>query len=440
MKSIVLAKTILTYSILLPLLVMASNSAYAVQTKVENQAQLEPPVCPAEYVSAEVIIATTTNLDGKSRTINEYLEKMKTTFENDGRSVFIIEDHSDNTMNHNPNVKGGLDRQGYLDLMSCQQLLFFGVIEHANRYGLLLANGEQLTSDDISGAFGKGSSGAVLSSRAVFYFNTCNVFHGPFLEAMKETSAGTFVSSPVLIHREESEALMHCAIEKLLNGDETETAVNACEDRPEYVYVADGKQPLKRASPTDYDMQVYHGGAIDDAAISLPTFYNAPDFKENSGLFDTDYVPLSMDKGDHYMMMTGSDEQVSSIRIPENYLVEIFKDGFDAQTRLLLKPGDYNLGNLVDRHNGEDYNNALSSVRISRDLPVFLGTNYNNPNGAVILDFGYYTLNDLKSRGISNDSITEVHVPTNYVVILHKNHNFTGGFEIFETGVHRVSP
>lgn len=116
-----------------------------------------------------------------------------------------------------------------------------------------------------------------------------------------------------------------------------------------------------------------------------------------------------------------ANNDVSSIRVPEGYIVEMF-DGNNQTGTLLSKEADDSC--FVN----DSFNDKLTSVRVSKVVKevATLHQHCNYGGYGVALEVGDYTLNDLRALGVSNDDVSSVSVEPGYKVELFQHYNFTG--------------
>lgn len=115
-------------------------------------------------------------------------------------------------------------------------------------------------------------------------------------------------------------------------------------------------------------------------------------------------------------------DDISSIQVSSGYVVTIYEhDYFQGSTRILT-------ANTPD-FRYIDFNDKMSSVKISLINPNYGATLYQNTNYggyAISLPAGDYTLSQLNARGIGNDEISSLRVSSGYTVTVYENDNFTG--------------
>lgn len=75
-----------------------------------------------------------------------------------------------------------------------------------------------------------------------------------------------------------------------------------------------------------------------------------------------------------------------------------------------------------------DFNDKTSSLKIERIPVVYIDANYKG--AAVGLDVGSYSVSDLVAKGIPNDSISSLKVPSGYKVTLYEHGDFRGATKV----------
>ncbi|VUD52924.1 Development-specific protein S [Thalassocella blandensis] len=115
------------------------------------------------------------------------------------------------------------------------------------------------------------------------------------------------------------------------------------------------------------------------------------------------------------------DNDISSVRVPEGYIIEMFNGNNQTGTVVSKDSDDTCLVN-------DNFNDQLTSVRVSKEntevATLFQHCNYGGYG--VALEVGEYTLADLQAMGISNDDVSSLSVSAGYKVELFQHYNFTG--------------
>lgn len=112
---------------------------------------------------------------------------------------------------------------------------------------------------------------------------------------------------------------------------------------------------------------------------------------------------------------------VSSVRVPEGYTIEMFNNDNYSGTVVTKTADDDCLVN-------DSFNDQLTSIIVTKE-PVEVATLYQHCNFGgygIALEPGRYTLADLRSLGLSNDDVSSVSVAAGYKIELYQHDNFGG--------------
>ncbi|VUD59395.1 Protease 1 [Thalassocella blandensis] len=116
-----------------------------------------------------------------------------------------------------------------------------------------------------------------------------------------------------------------------------------------------------------------------------------------------------------------NDNDVSSLKVSENYAIEMYSGNNYSGTMVAKDSDDSCLVN-------DNFNDQLTSVIVTK-IPKEVVTLYQhcNYNGyAVALEEGRYTLSELMAFGLSNDDVSSLQVVPGYKIDLYQHDNFAG--------------
>jgi MAC/Perforin domain len=187
-----------------------------------------------------------------------------------------------------------------------------------------------------------------------------------------------------------------------------------------YEFIAD---PVKKA-----EIKAYVDQYLFDRRVQLPP---EPTFYVNEFLSGTS-VSLPLGNYPNIDLKGFPNDQLSSVKVPPGYIVELYEHhNFGGRLLVLSAGDDYSsiantLSNLNPQPDNFNWDNVTTSVIVtySSALKAQFYVDQAFSGNSASLPLGDYPSLDLK--GIPNDQLSSVIVPRGYEVVLYEHHNFGG--------------
>lgn len=108
-------------------------------------------------------------------------------------------------------------------------------------------------------------------------------------------------------------------------------------------------------------------------------------------------------------------DKLSSVKVTPGIKVTLYVDANFGGAQMVITSDTAHLG---------DFNDKTSSIKIEKMPTFYVDANYKGTS--ISLEAGSYNVNDLIAKGIANDSISSVKVPSGYKITLYEHADFQG--------------